>query len=76
MIVGQIIALLGVYKAKHVHTISPYMIPIHITFYIIHMLQEHWEIYDKTTEVVKQYTNMRLLDPVVGEISKKIHKME
>ena len=73
MIVGQIIALLGVYKAKHVHTISPYMIPIHITFYLIHMLQEHFEVYDKTGEVVKQYSNMRLLDPVVGSVVKKIN---
>jgi hypothetical protein len=58
--VGQIIALMGVYKAHHVHTISPYMIPIHICLYTIHMLQEHFEIYDKDTDVQKAYSTVKL----------------
>lgn len=55
MIVGQIIGLLGVYKAPHVHSLSPFVIPVHITLYVVHMLQEHFEIYDKNANVVQQW---------------------
>ena len=58
MIVGQIIGLLGIYKAAHVRAISPYMIPMHICFYTLHMLQEHFEIYDKNAEQI--YTTTKL----------------
>merc|ERR1712000_182410 len=37
MIVGQIVGLLGIYKARHVHSISPFVIPIHIALYTAHM---------------------------------------
>lgn len=47
MIVSQIIALLGLYKAEHFRTEWPYVVPIHITLYVAHMLQEHFDIYSK-----------------------------
>jgi len=62
MIVGQIIGLLGVYKAHQVHTISPYMIPVHICLYSIHMLQEHFEIYDKDANVHNVYSTTKFDD--------------
>ena len=39
MIVSQIFALLGLYKAAHFRQEWPYVVPIHITMYLIHMLQ-------------------------------------
>ena len=57
MIVGQIIGLLGIYKAKHVHTLSPFVIPVHIMLYVTHMLQEHFEIYDHNAQVVNVWEN-------------------
>lgn len=45
MIVSQIWALLGFQKADHFRQQWPYLIPIHITFYLIHMMQEHFNIY-------------------------------
>merc|ERR1711871_98822 len=49
MIVSQIWALLGFYKAAHVRFILPYIIPCHIALYLVHMLQEHFDIYQKPT---------------------------
>lgn len=48
MIVSQIWALLGFYKAAHFRADWPYVIPIHVSLYILHMLQEHFDIYDKS----------------------------
>lgn len=45
MIVSQIIALAGFWKAEHFRAQLPYAIPIHIGLYVIHMLQEHFNIY-------------------------------
>ena len=47
MIVSQIFALLGFMKASHFRTEWPYLIPVHVTFYVIHMLQEHFDIYKR-----------------------------
>ena len=47
MIVSQIWALLGVHKALHFRTANPYLIPLHIVLYTIHMIQEHFDIYQK-----------------------------
>mmetsp|Transcript_20457 Transcript_20457/g.56753 ORF Transcript_20457/g.56753 Transcript_20457/m.56753 type:complete len:719 (-) Transcript_20457:122-2278(-) len=47
MIVSQVVALLGLYKAEHFRTEWPYVVPIHITLYLAHMLQEHFNIYSK-----------------------------
>lgn len=45
MIVSQICALLGLYKAAHFRAEWPYVVPIHVTLYLIHMLQEHFDVY-------------------------------
>jgi len=53
MIVSQIWALLGIMKADHFRTEWPYVIPIHITFYVIHMLQEQFDIYKKDDSALR-----------------------
>jgi len=58
MIVGQIIALLGVYKAQHLRTLSPYVIPMHIFLYVVHMLQEEFNIYDHSVDCDKKAYQM------------------
>lgn len=45
MIVSQVFALLGLYKAAHFRTDWPYVVPIHIALYLTHMAQEHFDIY-------------------------------
>lgn len=50
MIVSQIWALLGFMKADHFRTEWPYVIPIHVLLYSIHMLQEEFNIYDRSTD--------------------------
>lgn len=47
MIVSQITALLGLYKATHFRTEWPYVVPIHILMYVVHMLQEEFDVYRK-----------------------------
>mmetsp|Transcript_40090 Transcript_40090/g.40886 ORF Transcript_40090/g.40886 Transcript_40090/m.40886 type:complete len:683 (-) Transcript_40090:610-2658(-) len=49
MIVSQIWALLGVQLSSSIRTQYPYLIPLHITLYTIHMIQEHFDIYKKST---------------------------
>jgi hypothetical protein len=45
MIVSQIFALLGVLKADHFRKSCPYLIHAHVFFYLVHMLQEHFDIH-------------------------------
>lgn len=47
MIVSQIWALLGLYKAAHFRAEWPYVVPIHIFCYATHTLQEHFDIYKR-----------------------------
>ena len=47
MIMSQIFALLGFMKASHFRTDWPFLIPVHICFYVTHMLQEHFDIYKR-----------------------------
>jgi hypothetical protein len=47
MIVSQVWALLGLYKAAHFRANWPYIIPIHIAFYLAHMIQEELGIFKK-----------------------------
>ena len=42
MILSQIWALLGFFKATHFRAEAPYVVPVHVTLYLIHMLQEHF----------------------------------
>lgn len=53
MIVSQIWALLGMYKAVHMRTLLPYAVPIHIVLYSVHMVQEHFEVYQKVNDMPK-----------------------
>ncbi len=45
MIVSQVFALLGLYKAAHYRAEWPYVVPVHVLLYVTHMLQEHFDIY-------------------------------
>ena len=47
MIVSQIWALLGFFKAAHFRAEAPYVVPIHVALYTVHMLQEHLDIYKR-----------------------------
>ena len=40
MIVGNIIALLGFYALPEILAAAPYLLPMHIAFYLLHLLQE------------------------------------
>jgi hypothetical protein len=50
MIMSQIFALLGLYKAAHFRQEWPYVVPIHVSLYVVHMLQEHFDVYMKYPE--------------------------
>jgi len=45
MIVSQVFALLGLYKAAHFRAEWPYVVPMHVMLYLVHMLQEHFDVY-------------------------------
>lgn len=47
MIVSQIWALLGFFKAAHFRTEAPYVVPVHVALYAAHMLQEHFDVYKR-----------------------------
>ena len=47
MIVSQVFALLGFFKAAHFRAEWPYLVPVHVAFYVTHMLQEHFDIYKR-----------------------------
>jgi hypothetical protein len=51
MIVSQVWALLGFHMAPHFRAEWPIVVPIHCLLYITHMLQEHFDIYDKSKPV-------------------------
>lgn len=52
MIVSQVVALLGVLKAEHFRKASPFLIHIHVCLYLVHMLQEHFDLH---LETVRKY---------------------
>jgi protein-S-isoprenylcysteine O-methyltransferase Ste14 len=47
MIVGNIIALLGFYALPGLRAAAPYLVPMHIAFYLLHLLQEEGVILRK-----------------------------
>ncbi|KAI8916245.1 hypothetical protein EDD86DRAFT_198110 [Gorgonomyces haynaldii] len=44
MIIGNIIGLFGFMKADGFREKLPWLVPVHVTLYTIHMLQEHFDI--------------------------------
>jgi hypothetical protein len=54
MILSQIFALLGFLKADHFRKEWPYVIPIHVALYLVHMFQEHFDIYLKVSTASKK----------------------
>ena len=57
MILSQVWALLGIFKASHIRTLIPFIIPVHISLYLLHMLQEHFDICQKTISSKKSKIN-------------------
>ena len=47
MIVGQVWALLGLHKAAHFRYNWPHVVPIHVALYILHMMQEIFDVYKR-----------------------------
>eukprot|EP01060_Flectonema_neradi_P006732 TRINITY_DN14604_c0_g1_i1.p1 TRINITY_DN14604_c0_g1~~TRINITY_DN14604_c0_g1_i1.p1 ORF type:complete len:593 (+),score=60.64 TRINITY_DN14604_c0_g1_i1:37-1815(+) len=47
MILGAVIALIGFYVEPNFRQEFPSLIPIHCSLYVIHALQEHFDIHDK-----------------------------
>lgn len=47
MITSQVVALLGFFKAAHFRAVNPWVVPVHVTLYLIHMIQEEFNIYAK-----------------------------
>lgn len=45
MILGNIIALCGLMKLENFREAAPYLAPLHILFYVLHMLQEHFDVH-------------------------------
>lgn len=45
MILGQVVALIGLNWVPHVSEVYPYLVPIHISLYLVHMLQEIYDIH-------------------------------
>uniref|UniRef100_A0A7S2DDC3 phosphatidyl-N-methylethanolamine N-methyltransferase n=1 Tax=Octactis speculum TaxID=3111310 RepID=A0A7S2DDC3_9STRA len=46
MILGQVFALLGLFKPAHVHQDWPWVIPVHIALYLTHMTQEIYDFHN------------------------------
>lgn len=53
MIVSQMWALLGFFKAAHFRHDWPYVIPIHLALYFAHMMQEHFDCYKRYDDIKK-----------------------
>jgi len=45
MIVSQCVALCGLYKNAAFRTAMPWLVPTHVCLYLVHMMQEHFDIY-------------------------------
>ena len=39
--------MLGLYKAAHFRAEAPYVVPLHVALYLVHMLQEHFDVYKR-----------------------------
>lgn len=50
MITSQVCALLGLYKAAHFRKEWPYVVPLHVLLYLVHMLQEEFKVFKSYPE--------------------------
>lgn len=74
MIVSQVWAMLGLYKAAHFRAEAPYVVPLHVALYLVHMLQEHFDVYKrypKSEEVSS--TSKNILGAHDREVMSKYH---
>ena len=54
MIVGALIALCGFYVETNFRNAFPYLVPIHCLLYVIHAIQEHFDIHDVSWRVLQR----------------------
>ncbi|KAI8894086.1 hypothetical protein BC833DRAFT_624275 [Globomyces pollinis-pini] len=52
MIIGNIIGLVGFMKLDGFREAIPWLVPAHVAFYMVHMIQEHFDVHSRTA--VKQ----------------------
>lgn len=45
MIVGNVLALLGLWKMAGFRHAVPWLAPLHIAFYLVHLIQEHFDLH-------------------------------
>ncbi|RYG69237.1 hypothetical protein EON64_03185, partial [archaeon] len=53
MITSQVFALLGMHKAAHLRAEHPYLVPVHVSLYLLHMLQEICDVHAHRGRPVK-----------------------
>ena len=48
MILGQVCSLLGTFALPWVRAEYPWLIPVHVALYLLHMTQEIYDVHDGT----------------------------
>ncbi len=54
MIVGNIIGLIGLERLEPLRVALPWLIPLHIAFYLVHLVQEILDLHENTTASVTE----------------------
>ena len=54
MIIGNCCGLIGVFKMAGMQSTMPWLVPAHILFYLVHMMQEHYEVYNVPVNVTEK----------------------
>lgn len=73
MIVSQVWAMLGLYKAAHFRAEAPYVVPLHVALYLVHMLQEHFDVYKRYPENEVAVVPQNILGAHDKEVMSKYH---
>lgn len=50
MILSQCVAMVGLFMHTGFRTAWPFLVPTHICLYLVHMVQEHFDLYEKKEE--------------------------
>lgn len=73
MIVSQVWAMLGLYKAAHFRAEAPYVVPLHVALYLVHMLQEHFDVYKRYPKEEASSSPKNILCAHDKEVMSKYH---
>lgn len=55
MILGSLIALIGIHKMESFRNVYPWLVPVHMFLYFIHMMQEHFDIHKSSPANVEKH---------------------